>query len=145
MKAALKGVQLLAIDSAPLIYFIERHSEFRPPMREVGARLDASQLRAVAATLTLTEVLTQPLRLNRVDVASAYRRILEQHPAVRLVDLDPSIASQAAELRARYALKTPDAIQVATAIAAGCDAFLTNDRDLSRVAEIRVIQLAGLS
>lgn len=145
VKAALQGVQLLAIDSAPLIYFIERHPQFGPPMSEVGARLDSGRLRAVAATLTLTEVLTQPLRLNRQDVAAAYRRILEQHAAVRLVDLDPTIAALAAELRARHGLKTPDAVQLATAIAAGCDAFLTNDTGLSRVTEIRVIQLAGLS
>lgn len=145
MKAALQGVQLLAIDSAPLIYFIERHPQFGPPMSEVGTRLDSGTLRAVAATLALTEVLTQPLRLNRADVAAAYRRILERHPGVRLVDLDPAIAVRSAELRARYGLKTPDAVQLATAMVAGCDAFLTNDSDLSRVSEIRVIQLAGLS
>jgi predicted nucleic acid-binding protein len=32
-------------------------------------------------------------------------------------------------------------VNLADALAAGCDAFLTNDRDLKRVTEIRVLLL----
>ena len=50
------------------------------------------------------------------------------------------VAYLAADLRARYNLRTPDAIQIATAILTGCDAFLTNDDGLRRVsAEMPVI------
>ncbi len=51
------------------------------------------------------------------------------------------IAEQAADLRARYGLRTPDALQVATALAAGCAALLTNDARLQRVTELRVLVL----
>ena len=44
------------------------------------------------------------------------------------------MAAQAAALRARHGLRTPDAIHCATAIHAGCDAFLTNDAKLLRLA-----------
>jgi predicted nucleic acid-binding protein len=40
---------------------------------------------------------------------------------------------QAASLRARYGLRTPDALQISVALAAGCSAFLTNDARLQRV------------
>jgi hypothetical protein len=59
--------------------------------------------------------------------------------------LDAVIARGAAELRARYALRTPDAVQVATAISVGCQAFLTNDRGLQRVNELRVLVLDDLT
>jgi predicted nucleic acid-binding protein len=54
-------------------------------------------------------------------------------------------ARLAADLRARYSLRTPDAIQVATAIGAGCMAFLTNDRGLRPVMELRILVLEDLT
>ena len=53
-------------------------------------------------------------------------------------------AELAAELRARYSLRTPDALQVATALVRRCEVFLTNDTRLKRVAEIRVLTLDDL-
>jgi predicted nucleic acid-binding protein len=58
--------------------------------------------------------------------------------------IDIKTATSAADLRARYNLRTPDALQVATAIAAGCDAFLTNDAALQCVSELRVLVLDQL-
>jgi predicted nucleic acid-binding protein len=51
---------------------------------------------------------------------------------------------RAAELRARYNLTLTDAFQVACALDAGCEAFLTNDFGLKRVTEIQVIVLDAL-
>jgi predicted nucleic acid-binding protein len=41
-------------------------------------------------------------------------------------------------------LRTPDAFQIAAALGAGCEAFLTNDLALSQVAELRVLVLDKL-
>ncbi len=54
------------------------------------------------------------------------------------------IADTAAELRARFRLRTPDALQLATAIETGCGAFLTNDHASRRVTDIRVLILDDL-
>lgn len=54
------------------------------------------------------------------------------------------MAVLAAELRARYMLRTPDAIQVAASLHAGCEAFLTNDADLRRVTELRIVLVSDL-
>lgn len=58
--------------------------------------------------------------------------------------IDIETATSAADLGARYNLRTPDALQVATALAAGCDAFLTNDSAFQRVSEIRILVLDHL-
>jgi len=55
-----------------------------------------------------------------------------------------AIADRAASLRARYRLRTPDAIQIATALQTRVDAFLTNDRDLRRVEEVPVLLIDEL-
>ncbi|MCC5664290.1 hypothetical protein LC653_10260 [Nostoc sp. CHAB 5784] len=44
----------------------------------------------------------------------------------------------------RYNLQLPDALQVAAAIIAGCEAFLTNDAALKRVTELRVLVVCEL-
>ena len=97
-----------------------------------------------ASTLTLTEVLSLPLRLGRDDLVRAYRTLLEGHDRLRLVAVDAGVAVKAAELRARHNLRTPDAIQIAAALPAGCDAFLTNESDLRRVTEVKVILVSDL-
>ena len=45
---------------------------------------------------------------------------------------------RATELRARYNLKTPDAIHYATAVEVGATVFLTGDRALARCSEVPV-------
>jgi predicted nucleic acid-binding protein len=55
------------------------------------------------------------------------------------------IAERAADLRARYNLRTPDALQLVTALEAGCAAFLTNDLALRRVTDLRVLALSALA
>ncbi len=117
---------------------------FRAPVLEVARLLDAGKIEGVASTITLTEVFSQPTRLARNDLVDAYRTLLEQHAHLRLVPIDANVAFRAAELRGRYGLRTPDALQVAASLESGCDAFLTNDRELGRVQEIRVLFVTDL-
>jgi predicted nucleic acid-binding protein len=45
------------------------------------------------------------------------------------------------KLRAKYAIRIPDAIQIAVGIIYGADTFLTNDSDLKKVKDIKVLVL----
>lgn len=89
-------------------------------------------------TITLLEVLVQPIRANQLEIARQYREILQNAPGLTMYDVSADIAAEAAELRAKYQIRTPDAIQLATAIIGGATHFLTNDRALKRVSEITV-------
>jgi len=55
-----------------------------------------------------------------------------------VVELGPAVLERATELRARYNLKTPDAIHYAAAVEIGALVFLTGDRGLARCTEIPV-------
>ena len=61
-----------------------------------------------------------------------------------LIPITSDVAESAADLRARYNLRTPDAVQIAAALNADCEAFITNDNGLKRVSEIRVLALEEL-
>jgi predicted nucleic acid-binding protein len=56
-----------------------------------------------------------------------------------MIDLSHEVMDRATSIRTRYGFKTPDAIHLAAAVSAGCDAFLTNDRRLNRFPDINVI------
>jgi predicted nucleic acid-binding protein len=51
---------------------------------------------------------------------------------------DADVAEISSDLRARYGIRTPDAIQVATAIRHKAEKFITNDERLAFVKDIRV-------
>ena len=131
----------LGIDTAPFIYFVERHSVYLPIIRDIFRRIDQGFMRGCASVITLTEVLVQPKRCGATALEKEYRDLLVRSRNFELIPIDAEIAEQAAELRSRYNLRTPDALQIAASISAGCEAFLTNDKQLKRVDEVAVLVL----
>lgn len=141
---ALIAVTTLGFDTPPFIYFVERHPDYVDLVREIFRRVDAGTLMGYSSVVTLTEVLTQPMRARNTTVENEYRNLLLTSRNFWLVPVDSDIAENAADLRARYRLRTPDALQIAAALSAGCAAFLTNDAALQRVNELRVLVLDEL-
>ncbi|MEO6830652.1 MAG: PIN domain-containing protein [Chitinophagaceae bacterium] len=132
------------LDTAPLIYFIEGHSSFQAILAALFQLNDSGSFSFLSSSITLLEVLVKPLREGQTKIADQYRNILTAAPGIELADITPEIAEKAAQLRAKYNLKTPDAIQVATSIVLGADYFLTNDIGLKVVADTNVLTLAEL-
>ena len=140
----LREVRRLGFDTAPVIYFVEAHPEYDSQITPIFERIEQGELEGVTSVITLLEVLVQPIRLNRIDLVSRYRQLLLDSERFSTLPITVEISEVAAELRARYNLRTPDALQVATALVRRCEAFLTNDARLKRVAEIRVLTLDDL-
>lgn len=83
-------------------------------------------------------ILTEALALGRATPAAP--RLHELIGSLQLVPVDVRIATIGAALRAKYRLKTPDALHLATAIAVGADRFVTgNRRDFSDIGEIDIV------
>jgi predicted nucleic acid-binding protein len=141
---ALKNIRLIYVESAPLIYYIEENPTYVSRIDTIIEAIENTPIEAVSSVITLTEVLIHPLILGKTKIEQEYRDILINSGQFRLLPVTQNIADSAADLRARYNLRTPDALHIATAIDAGCDAFLTNDNGLKRVAEITVLVLDDL-
>lgn len=139
----LSGVTSLGIDTAPLIYLVEENPKYLRVVREVFRRIDDGALEGATSVVTLGEVLVLPLRTGNLRVVDEYRDIL-LNGGIRTVGIDAPMAEDAAYLRARHGMHMPDALQIAAAVRAGCEAFLTNDRRLTRVTELRVLVLDDL-
>jgi len=131
--------QTLFLDTAPLIYFIEGGTAYQTNLKKLFAAFDKGDFFILTSTLTILEVLVQPLKLNRQDLVDQYRQILSPASGIEIIEMTSAITYRAAELRAKYGLKTPDSIQVGTALEYGAKYFLTNDIRLKTVKEIKTI------
>lgn len=135
---ALRG-KTVGLDTAPLIYFIEKNPERTAKLKPFFAAADRQEFQIVTSVVKLLEVLVHPLRHGREDVAREYRDIILRSPSLTALPLDESISEEAARLRGLYGLKTPDAIQLATAKMSGAEFFLTNDGELPSLPGISVL------
>jgi predicted nucleic acid-binding protein len=136
--------QVVGLDTAPLIYFIEQNEAYLELVRAFFGAVSRGEFQVVTSTLTLTEVLVHPLRSGNVELADQYRDILLDQENLITVPVSIEIAEVAAQLRATQNLRTPDAIQIATAMQEGAMFFLTNDARLAAVSDLEVLVLDAL-
>jgi predicted nucleic acid-binding protein len=141
---ALGGVNRLGFDTSPVIYFVEANPKYDLLLVEIFQRIAKGTLRGVTSVITLTEVLVQPIIHNQTLLQQEYRDLLHRSRNFTTISITSSIAERASHLRARHRLRTPDAIQIAAALETGCEAILSNDRDLRRATELRILILDEL-
>ena len=132
----------VAIDTAPFIYFIEENPRFAEPLDALFQAVDKGTLPAVTSGVTLLECLVVPYRAGDQQLAERYETLLTGSRGLTLITIDQTILRAAAQLRAALGIKTPDALQIATALSVDATAFVTNDRRLPPIPGLRVLQLA---
>lgn len=118
-------------DTSATIYFVENIHPWKPLIQ---ARLSGGN-RAVFSDLTRMESRIKPLKMNDLIQLAEYERFFH---SAEFVPLSTSVFDRAAQIRADYGFKTPDAIHLAAAVEAMCDQFLTNDQRLSRFSDIPI-------
>jgi predicted nucleic acid-binding protein len=142
---ALRGVTHLFLDTAPVIYYIEQDPQRFMTVKAIFEYVDIGRLIAVTSPVTLAECLVLPYRLGRNDLQRDFSELITRGGNTLFVSISETIGQRAAELRARYNLTLTDALQVATAIDVTCGAFLTNDIQLKRVAELDILVVDELT
>ena len=124
------------LDTCVVIYLREGPAEQKARLHE---RIGAVDSQLAVSDLVRLECLVGPLRSQNHELVADYTRFFTQ-PGLQVTPLTAAVCDQAADLRARYGLKTPDALHAAAAIAAGCGEFWTNDSRLSVLGpQIRVV------
>ncbi len=136
--------QVVGLDTAPLIYFIEQNEAYLELVRAFFRTMSQGEFQVVTSTLTLTEVLVHPLRSGNIELAKQYRNVVLDQENLITMPVSIEIAEVAAQLRATQNLRTPDAIQLATAMQGGATFFLTNDARLAAISDLEVLVLDTL-
>jgi predicted nucleic acid-binding protein len=120
-------VGLIYVDACLLIYLVEDHPRWGKAVSEAMA--DAGDVRFGVSPLVKCECLVGPMKRGDPVLERAYSEVFSRF--VPLAMPEP-VYIQAAQLRARFALRTPDALHVACAQHHLCDALWTNDDRLAR-------------
>jgi predicted nucleic acid-binding protein len=131
--ADLRKFGVVGIDSGVLIYHLEDTEPYSELTEAAFGEVAAGAIRAVVSTISAAEVLVKPFAEGKNGVIATFERFILSFPTLFLVPPDYETSKDAARLRARYALRTPDALLVATARRHAARAFVTNDDGLRRV------------
>ena len=131
----------VGLDASIFIYFIEENPHYLPVVEPVFSAIDKGRVEVVTSSLTLLETLVLPLRKGSLEIARGYEQFLTRSRGVKLIPLDLALLRTAAHLRAGTRLKTPDALQIASAILGGCSVYVTNDHRIPSLPGLRVLQL----
>lgn len=119
----------IIVDSCLVTYVLEHHPRHGERVRQALARENPEDL--AISPLVMLECLVAPMRDGDLALQHHYQRGLKQF---ELLAMPEEVYLQAAQLRARFGLKTPDALHLATAITHDCRALWTADDRLQRAA-----------
>jgi predicted nucleic acid-binding protein len=135
----------IGLDTPVFVYHIEQSQRWAIGANRVLRAVANGNVGGVTSVLTLLELSVKPLRLGRPEVADAYELVVWNIRNLVVAEIDARVSRIGAELRAKYWLRTADSLQVATCLAHGASAFVTNDRRLRRINEIEVLLLDDFS
>ncbi|TSA37785.1 MAG: PIN domain-containing protein [Methylococcaceae bacterium] len=115
------------IDACIAIYLIENHHEYGQLLeRQFDAAINKGHEICISPLVKL-ECVVKPLKTNDLNLLDSFNVFFNQ---TTILSIPESIYMTAAELRASYNLKTPDALHIAIASFHGCDELWTNDNRL---------------
>jgi predicted nucleic acid-binding protein len=131
-------------DASALIYLIEGKEPFASKVRKelTTAVKKYPDLGAAVSRLTWLECRVGPMKANDTETLAAFDAFFDR-PDLLWVELDQDVVELAAAIRAKFGLRTPDALQAASCLQLGDKhLFLTGDAAFKRVTGLNVKVLA---
>lgn len=125
----------VSLDTVALVYFLERHPVHHAAAARLLRRIEMGEISGVISSLVFVELLVPAYRTGDRGQAETILRLLSSFPNLKTIDLTPAISADAARLRARCGLRTPDAIHAGSALAAKADVLVTNDLDFRKLGD----------
>ena len=128
LEQAIVQQRVISVDTMIFIYFLDRNPRYFEMSELILKSIESGTVQGVISILAIAELLTTPAKANDTQTAHQLEMYLRNFPNLQIKDVDINVARTAAQIRANSGLKMPDAIQIATAIVAGADAIIGNDK-----------------
>lgn len=130
--------KIIGIDTSLFIYLFEENHEYLAKSSTVFRAIEKGKHKGIFSVIGVIEILTGPKKKGKPDIAAEYEYHLRNFPNLSIVGINERIVWLSSDLRATYGITTPDAIHIATAIDAGAEKFITNDKALKKIKEIKI-------
>ena len=141
LRSFLRRHRRIGLDTSIFIYQLEANPRYIALADSIFSWVERAGHEAVTSTITMTELLVPSYRDKDEHRVDEFYGLLSTYPNLRWIPPDLETADLAARLRASYRLRTPDALQAATAIQAHATGFLTNDPVFARISEFKTAVL----
>ena len=136
-----QGGGAVCVDANIVIYTVESCVPWFDALEPFWTETLAGRVAVSASELVVLETMVAPLRRGNRTMQNAYEEVFRGPIGLHPITLP--VLREAARLRAGIpALRTPDAIHAATALATGCAMFLTNDPVFKRIPGLPVTVLS---
>ena len=139
IEETLTQYERLSLDTMCFIYHFEANPDYLPFTSTLFKLIERGEIEASTSTITLAEVLVKPFEQGNSAAVEDYRYALTNFPNLELREVSAEIATKAAQIKARYGIRLPDAIQVSTGMAHEAQAFVTNDLYLKKIQEMEIL------
>ena len=147
MAISLSG-HLLAIDSMVFIYYLDPKDEhLHLTSQQVIELLLKKKSQGITSVVSVLETLSPSHYLTDQDRLENYSLFFHSIPNLKLIEVSWDIALEAARLRRENrSLRTPDSIQIATALIHNASVFITNDNRLKNLSfpNLKIIPISSL-
>lgn len=141
LRSSLTRHNRVALDTSVFIYHLEANPKYLVLSDCVFSWLESEGSKAVTSVITMAELLVKPYRESDHESARKCFALLSTYPNIEWIGPTLASANVAAKIRAAHFLRTPDALQAATAIEAHASAIVTNDPLFKRVPNFEVLVL----
>ena len=144
LRAFLRRHRRIALDTSIFIYQLEANPQYLANTDPIFYWLERPGSMAITSPITMTELLVLPYRENDEQRANDFYGLLSTYPNLNWIAPNLEIADLAARIRALHRLRTPDALQAATAVHSLATGLITNDPVFDRVESFETLVLDRL-
>ena len=144
LRAFLRRHRRIALDTSIFIYHLEPNPKYLAYTDAIFSWLERSESKAITSTITMTELLVLPYREGDEQRANDFYGLLSTYPNLDWIAPNLEIAEIAARIRALHRLRTPDALQAATAAHSQATGLITNDAVFERAEGFETLVLDHL-
>lgn len=144
LRAFLRRHRRIALDTSIFIYQLEANPKYLAYTDPIFSWLERPGSAAITSTITMTELLVLPYREGDEQRVNDFYGLLSTYPNLDWIAPNLEVADLAARIRARHRLRTPDALQAATAVHAQTTGLITNDPVFERVESFETLVLNQL-
>lgn len=141
LKTILAEHTVIGLDTSPFIYLFEKHPTYFPLVDPLFNYLNRSEVQGITSIITLIETCVQPQRDGRTDLVQIYEQALLNSRQVQTLSITPVLAATAIQIRVKYGLRVPDALQISAALEKRATLFVTNDYRFRQITELAILIL----
>lgn len=143
-KNRLVQAKVCGVDSMIFIYLFEKNLRYYSLVKTIFDLAEQGKIELVTSVITPIEILSTSGLADKPSQIKLYLEFFKQMDNLTVADISWETVELSSSLRRKYGLRTPDAIQFATARVHNAPIFITNDKHFNRLKSDKIIQLGSL-